>query len=292
MSNVSLIDDIVGTLMLPFNMVSTVSSYLANHVRVLSIDPYRIEYGISDGKRTARLEIRQGRSSSSGTVSWTYSGKRLVFNYTSKKELVDVIRMVKSEFLLEESGWLGVKGKKVLDIGGYTGDTAIYFALNGAKHVFALEPYPYFYNLARKNVLSNRLGSKITMVNAGVGRKNSHIRVDSDADSFSSSSFKAGKRMKSVPIMSLGEIVRKYRLDDAALKMDCEGYEYETILESSDETLRKFSEMEIEYHYGYLNLQKRLIKAGFKVTVKRPMKRYNFGTGTVMVNGFMHAKRS
>jgi len=32
------------------------------------------------------------------------------------------------------------------------GDSAIYFALNGAKRIIGLEPYPYAFSYAEKNI--------------------------------------------------------------------------------------------------------------------------------------------
>ena len=44
-------------------------------------------------------------------------------------------------FLNEAYPFLPVNGKTVIDIGGYIGDTAIYFIMKGAKKVIALEPF-------------------------------------------------------------------------------------------------------------------------------------------------------
>jgi hypothetical protein len=54
------------------------------------------------------------------------------------------------------------------------------------------------------------------------------------------------------------------------LKMDCEGCEYEPILSTNESTLRKFSHIMIEYHFGYKNLEEKLEKCGFEVSVTRP----------------------
>jgi len=41
---------------------------------------------------------------------------------------------------LPDYDWLDVKGKRVLDVGASIGDTAVYFALRGAREVVAFEP--------------------------------------------------------------------------------------------------------------------------------------------------------
>ncbi|MDT7858468.1 MAG: hypothetical protein RQ930_00225 [Candidatus Aenigmarchaeota archaeon] len=53
-----------------------------------------------------------------------------------------------SQFVKQDYKILKVRGKEVVDIGAYTGDSSIYFALNGAKHVYAFEPYPFSYRIA------------------------------------------------------------------------------------------------------------------------------------------------
>jgi len=65
----------------------------------------------------------------------------------------------------------------VVDIGASIGDSSIYFALNGASYVIALEPYPYTFNLAVKNVKVNNLNDKIKILNAGYGGKLDTVKV-------------------------------------------------------------------------------------------------------------------
>ncbi len=52
--------------------------------------------------------------------------------------------------------------------------------------------------------------------------------------------------------------------------MDCEGCEYDVIKSTSDEILKKFSHIQIEYHLGYFDLKKKLENCGFDVTVTKP----------------------
>ncbi|MDE1870223.1 MAG: FkbM family methyltransferase, partial [Candidatus Micrarchaeota archaeon] len=202
------------------------------------------------------------------------------------------IIMIRTEFLGgDKKGGLEVSGKKVVDIGAYVGDTAIFFILEGARHVYAIEPYPHFYNIGKKNAVANGMGSRITMINAAVGKRSSSAKVDAAERNFAGKKLKARKNQKRIRIMNLSEIVGRYKIRDGALKVDCEGHEYEILLGADRETLRKFSHMEIEYHYGYSNIAKKLEGAGFSVRNQGATKRLNFGTRSVMVHGFMQAKR-
>ena len=47
--------------------------------------------------------------------------------------------------------------------------------------------------------------------------------------------------------------------------MDCEGAEYDLLLNVDGETLRHFDELFVEFHYGLDGLSQALAKAGFEV---------------------------
>ena len=72
-------------------------------------------------------------------------------------------------FIKEDYKWLKAKNNVVIDIGANIGDTSIYFALNGAKKVIALEPFPYSYRMAFENTYNNGYDKKIILLNAGYG---------------------------------------------------------------------------------------------------------------------------
>jgi hypothetical protein len=71
-------------------------------------------------------------------------------------------------------------------------------------------------------------------------------------------------------LVSLQDIIDKSEVTPTILKVDCEGCEYDVILSASSATLLNFSHIQIEYHYGYENLKKKLEKEGFIVKVTEP----------------------
>ena len=104
--------------------------------------------------------------------------------------------------------WLDVKAKDVIDVGAYIGDSAIYFALRCAKHVYAFEPYPYSYNIAMKNIKLNHLENKITLLNEGCGKSGS-IAIKEDYENTVATYLKNFKEGKKIRIESLDEVVKK-----------------------------------------------------------------------------------
>lgn len=74
------------------------------------------------------------------------------------------------------------------------------------------------------------------------------------------------------------------------LKMDCEGGENDSILSASEDTLRNFSHIMVEYHYWYKNLKRKLEKGSFNVSVTRL-----YAVGISMQNqrvGYIYAKQT
>jgi len=198
-----------------------------------------------------------------------HNNKIYFFFYDENKKLVFNINLIKENFINEEYKQLDVTGKDVIDVGSSIGDTAIYFAINGAKHVYSFEPYPYSYDIAKKNIKLNHFENKITLLNEGCG-KDGFVTIKEDYENTGGTDLKSFKEGKKIKIESLDEIVKRFNLKHAELKVDCEGCEYDLILNASDEALKAFDQIIIEYHYGYRNLVKRLKRAGFKVKYGLP----------------------
>jgi len=174
-------------------------------------------------------------------------------------------------FMDGEYDRLDVAGKTVIDVGANIGDSAIYFICRGASRVIAIEPFPGNYETARKNILANSLRDKITLLLAGCAGISANITVDANNQSSPTNQLTEVKHGIKVPLRTLQEIMDENNVRERAiLKMDCEGYEYDIILSATKETLQRFQQIQIEYHYGYKNLKKKLDECGFKVEVTRP----------------------
>lgn len=162
----------------------------------------------------------------------------------------------------------------VIDVGANIGDSSLYFVINGAKKVISIEPFPNTYSYLERNIRinSNEVGDRILAINAGISDENKVVSLDQDyisgvGSTLPSDSF--GKGNVEVPVYTLEFIINKHNLSgNIILKMDCEGCEYESILNSSNETLRRFSQIQIEYHKGPQKLVKRLIHAGFDIKIE------------------------
>ncbi|MEM3193294.1 MAG: FkbM family methyltransferase [Candidatus Parvarchaeota archaeon] len=169
-------------------------------------------------------------------------------------------------FFNEDYKFLNIKGQVVIDIGANIGDTAVYFALNGAKQVIALEPYPATFRYAVQNIKENGLDNQILLLNAGYG-KDEEVIVEANTKDTTGTLLRNAKDGIKIKVFSLESLIKAYDIKGAILKMDCEGCEY-NLLNENDQTLMKFKQIQIEFHYGYKNLAKKLECSGFNVKQK------------------------
>ncbi len=166
-------------------------------------------------------------------------------------------RTMAAEILAWERLYLpafSLKGKTVLDIGAGAGETAQFYLSHGAEMIIAVEPTRDAFECLKANAERN------------------HWNAELHNEAFN---------------------LRHLNIEHDFMKMDCEGCEYDTILSSYEDTLRKFSHMQIEYHYGYRNLKEKLEGSGFTVSVTSP--RYSVNSespNSRMYVGWLYAKRN
>jgi FkbM family methyltransferase len=196
-------------------------------------------------------------------------------------------------FFKEEYKWLieGQKDPVIIDVGGEVGDSALYFAMKGAKKVIVIEPFPSNYEYLVKNIISNNFQDKITPINAMVGKevKKTNIVIPEEFIVRDAEESNSGYQIE---MITLSKLIEDFKVKDALLKMDCEGCEYESILNENDETLKIFKRIELEYHYGYEKLKNKLEKCGFNVKYTKPKNVHNpDASRPEMVVGFIYAER-
>jgi len=141
----------------------------------------------------------------------------------------------------------GLKGRDVIDVGANVGDSALYFVLNGARKVIAVEPLPNVAKCAEENVRLSGATDKVRVLNAALS--NEPVGVPCDYDVLSSRYFSTlkGSGPCKVPGVTLGDLLNTVD-DPYLLKMDCEGCEAQVILGPKREGLRAFEHIILETH--------------------------------------------
>jgi FkbM family methyltransferase len=143
---------------------------------------------------------------------------------------------------------IDVYDRDVVDIGANVGDSSIYFALKGARKVVGVEPLPNVYAHAIENVKLNHLEGKIFLINAALGSMSGKIKVPCNTPASRSSYFSSlrAKGECEVPVVTLSEVMR-HITEPYLLKMDCEGCEFDVIL-NDYEHVKMFEKLIVEYH--------------------------------------------
>jgi len=194
------------------------------------------------------LAIEEGWAYDMVNRFWFKNGIRFRHMYRTVPEIFD----------LGVYASLDVKDKVVIDVGAFVGDSAIYFALKGAKRVIAVEPHPGAFAEMLENIKLNKMENIIIPVNAGLASKSGKVCLEKSFDNSDTLVMYhgLGDCINAISAVTLGELISRFGVDpgNAVLKMDCEGCEYDVIL-NDYEHIRMFKELVFEYHPYIVNKQ-------------------------------------
>ncbi len=157
--------------------------------------------------------------------------------------------MILEIFIKQPWSLVDPRGRIVIDIGTYVGDSAIYFVLKGAKKVIAVEPHPKAYEEMLENIRLNKMEDKIVPVNAGLASRPGFIIIENvDIESTSGTYYRPGQT-GSIKAITLEQLINQLNINpsNTILKMDCEGCEYDVII-NDYEHVKLFRELIMEYH--------------------------------------------
>jgi len=171
----------------------------------------------------------------------------------------------------KEYSELDVKEKVVVDVGGNVGDTALFFLNNGASKIIFLEPSIEKCNIAKKNISLNHFEDKVIFLNEGLGEKSEKIRISNKYDNNSNPVFFKSEKGDELTITNLKNLDSRFNLESSVLKIDCESCEYNSLIESQLEIIKKFDEILVEYHAAPESLVKLLKKSNFEIDLRPPL---------------------
>ena len=185
-------------------------------------------------------------------------------SYFKKENECDYIVCIDEYFSGDEWDMINFQNRFVIDIGANVGDTTLYFAKNGAK-VIGFEPVKHLYDLGIKNISVNpNLKNNITFINKAVGGKKGIISIE---DNNSTKGYSNQNDSYDIEVITINDVLNDYDFTPDVLKMDCEGCEFEIIL---NEDLTMFNDIIFEHHSvivgkDYNLLVEKLKKENFKI---------------------------
>jgi FkbM family methyltransferase len=143
------------------------------------------------------------------------------------------------------------RNARVIDIGAHVGTFIIALCeRHPSALVTAFEPSPTASAYLRRNIEANRFQSRVTLENVALSSAGGVLTFaePSPASVAASTASGAGGRAMKVPSVSFQEVVNEIGEPIDLLNVDCEGAEYDIILNSSPESWVSISNIVLEYH--------------------------------------------
>ena len=147
-------------------------------------------------------------------------------------ELLSPIAVNKDEMY----GIFPVKDRIVIDVGGYIGDTALYFVTRGAQKVLVYEPVKFFYELMLHNIKLNNINDKIESFNKGIWYEygSLEVKLRNASTGLELTQERKDDNAEKIEVEPLVNALLRARtvagdIGKIAVKMDCMGCEYSLI---------------------------------------------------------------
>jgi FkbM family methyltransferase len=197
-------------------------------------------------------------------ILFEYKGHRVRFAFDNYRQLCNSLYLIKEQFAEETYAWLNVAGEVVINIGACVGDTAIYFALNGASEVYGYEPFPYTYSTAMKNTKAYK---QIHIYREAVGGGHKTIYLSPKGTFMGTSTDARGE----VPVqqITIKEAIARTKAPSYVMEMDCEGAESEIFKSVDKSTLEGCKKLMIECHVNSEPILSKLRELGFKAYTEK-----------------------
>lgn len=141
-----------------------------------------------------------------------------------------------------------VKDRIVIDIGANIGAFSLYAAALGAKQVFSVEPISASYNTFLKNIHRMGLKNITTCKNIVAEKGNEFLPVSLNDNAGANSMYNVSDNYEVVETITFSDIMDRIQGHDILLKLDCEGGEYDVILNAKPEHLTRINEIMMEIH--------------------------------------------
>ena len=210
----------------------------------------------------------------------------------------DVAQHILSEGEYNAEGYEIGNADTVVDVGGHIGCFAVYAAMRAVDgRIFTFEPMSENYQLLKSNIELNRLNNVVAKRSAVVGGPKRTMRLfvvdyNTGAHSVKPENAESLDRYQDVSAISLEAIFERNAIQKCDfLKLDCEGGEFDILLNSSDSVLSRVERIAMEWHASSMEsklpesrqLVNRLIDLGFCID--------KYVEFTLFRYGYLFAKR-
>ncbi|EAK2628533.1 FkbM family methyltransferase [Campylobacter coli] len=180
-------------------------------------------------------------------------------------------------YLFEEVTLNNIRNKDIIDVGGFVGDSAIFFEKEiSLKNIYSFEATRSNYDLMLKTLKLND-SSRIIPINKGLGSKNEilNIAVNGGGSSLISASIN-GDNIEQCEIITLDDFVKEHNIEIGFIKVDIEGFEQEFLKGAINTIKAQKPAMLISIYHNYSDFFqiKPLIESwdlGYKFKIFKPV---------------------
>lgn len=154
------------------------------------------------------------------------------------------------------------RNKVVLDVGGFCGETAVFFSSLGAKRVIIYEPVVAHHDLIKRNMMLNAIEAELH--EEGIGEKEGIRTIHYESADVSLGILSKGKNQLKMRVRNVTDVIKESRADIG--KFDCEGAE-KSLISVPKEILRKIDLYIIEAHGSEIRraMIEKFSNAGFRL---------------------------
>lgn len=142
-----------------------------------------------------------------------------------------------------------LQNKCVIDVGANIGIFSLYASMLGAKKVFAVEPVTQTFFQLCSNINATKIKNIVPLKYVVSDKPNQFVNISLKPNSGHNSLYNIqDNEFETVYSTTLNEILKKCEGDDIVLKLDCEGAEYDIIMNATEQDMKNISRVIMEIH--------------------------------------------
>lgn len=160
----------------------------------------------------------------------------------------------------------------VIDIGANIGFFSLY-AVRAGSRVYAFEPFPETFAELLRNIDRSGVSNLVKAYPFAIGRMSGEVRLHIGESSTANSALRESSASVTVQQKTLQDVFEENSIEHCHfLKMDCEGSEFEILLNADRELLKRVEFIALEYHdhltcHKHPALLEKLREAGFDAKI-------------------------
>jgi FkbM family methyltransferase len=162
--------------------------------------------------------------------------------------------------------------RTIVDIGANIGVFSLFAARNNAKKIIAIEPVTETFMRLCSNINNCGLVNVFPLKNIVSDKANNLEKISKDKNLGHNSLYRNSDNFEFVSTITLSQILNLCENDDILLKIDCEGAEYDILLNATDNEMQRISTIVLEIHgdlhpiyKGHEIIYEKLKSFGFKL---------------------------